>query len=85
MPLLPISRDLVLRLKRGDDLMPLLTQIQVIWTVVVMIVFLSIVIWAWSGRRKESFDEAANIPLEEENFLQEEIKTTEVKKENSNA
>lgn len=65
--------------------MPLLTQIQVIWTVVVMIVFLSIVIWAWSGRRKESFDEAANIPLEEENFLQEEIKTTEVKKENSNA
>lgn len=85
MPLLTISRGLVLRLKRGDDLMPLVTQIQVVWTVVVMIVFLAIVFWAWSGRRKESFDEAANIPLEEENFLQEDIKTTEVDKENSNA
>jgi len=65
--------------------MPLITQIQVVWTVVVMIVFLAIVFWAWSGRRKESFDEAANIPLEEENFLQEDIKTTEGDKENSNA
>ena len=65
--------------------MPLITQIQVVWTIVVMVVFLAIVFWAWSGRRKESFNEAANIPLEEEDFLQEEIKTTEVKKENSNA
>jgi cytochrome c oxidase cbb3-type subunit 4 len=65
--------------------MPLMTQIQVVWTVVVMIIFLAIVFWAFSGRRKESFDEAANIPLEEENFLQEDVKTAEVKEENSNA
>jgi len=65
--------------------MPLMTQIQVVWTVVVMIIFLAIVFWAFSGRRKESFDEAANIPLEEENFLQEDIKTAEVKEENSSA
>ncbi len=65
--------------------MPLVTQIQVVWTVVVMIIFIAIVLWAWSGRRKESFNEAANIPLEEENFLQEEIEPAEVKKENSNA
>ncbi len=65
--------------------MPLITQIQVVWTVVVMIIFIAIVVWAWSGRRKDSFNEAANIPLEEENFLQEEIKTAEVNKENSNA
>ena len=65
--------------------MPLMTQIQVVWTVLVMIIFLAIVFWAWSGRRKESFNEAANIPLEEEDFLQEEIKTAEVKEENSNA
>lgn len=65
--------------------MPLVTQIQVVWTIIVMVVFLAIVLWAWSGRRKESFNEAANIPLEEENFLQEEIKTAEVNKENSNA
>lgn len=85
MPSLPTSRTLVLRLKQGDDLVPLITKIQIVWTVVVMIVFLAIVFWAWSGRRKESFDEAANIPLEEENFLQEEVKTAEVNKENSNA
>ena len=65
MPSLPISRGLVLQLKRGDDLMPLITQIQVVWTIVVMVIFLAIVLWAWSGRRKESFNEAANIPLEE--------------------
>ena len=65
--------------------MPLITQIQVVWTVLVMIIFLAIVFWAWSGSRKESFNEAANIPLEEEDFLQEEIKTAEVKEENSNA
>ena len=65
--------------------MPIITQIQVVWTIVVMVVFLAIVFWAWSGRRKESFNEAANIPLEEEDFLQEEIKTAEVKEENSNA
>jgi cytochrome c oxidase cbb3-type subunit 4 len=65
--------------------MPIITQIQVVWTVLVMIIFLAIVFWAWSGRRKESFNEAANIPLEEEDFLQEEIKTAEVKEENSNA
>ncbi len=65
--------------------MPFVTQFQIVWTIVVMIIFVAIVLWAWSGRRKESFDEAANIPLEEENLLQEEIKTSEVNKENSNA
>ena len=65
--------------------MPLLTQIQVVWTVVVMIIFLAIVIWAWSGHRKESFNDAANIPLEEENFLEEENLAADNNKENSNA
>jgi len=65
--------------------MPLITQIQVVWTVVVMIIFLAIVFWAWSGRRKESFNDAANIPLEEEDFLEEEGLTAENNKENSNA
>ncbi len=65
--------------------MPLVTQIQVVWTIVVMIVFLAIVFWAWSGRRKESFDEAANIPLEEEDFIEEKASSAENNKENSNA
>ncbi len=65
--------------------MPLMTQIQVVWTIVVMIIFLAIVFWAWSGRRKESFDEAANIPLEDEDFIEEKASTAENNKENSNA
>jgi cytochrome c oxidase cbb3-type subunit IV len=65
--------------------MPMLTQIQVVWTVVVMVIFLAIVFWAWSGRRKESFNDAAHIPLEEENFLKEENLAADNNKENSNA
>ncbi|MCK5498041.1 MAG: cbb3-type cytochrome c oxidase subunit 3 [Gammaproteobacteria bacterium] len=61
------------------------TQFQIVWTIVVMIIFFAIVIWAWSGRRKESFYDAAHIPLEEENFLQEENNNVEINKENSNA
>ncbi len=37
-----------------------------IWTVVVFILFIGIVIWAWSSKRKADFDEAAMIPLNED-------------------
>ena len=37
-----------------------------IWTVVVMVIFVGIVIWAYSGKRKERFDEAARLPLEDD-------------------
>jgi cytochrome c oxidase cbb3-type subunit 4 len=37
-----------------------------IWTVVVMVVFIGIVLWAWSGKRKQRFNEAANIPFNED-------------------
>jgi cytochrome c oxidase cbb3-type subunit 4 len=40
--------------------------IQVIWTLVVVVLFVGIVIWAWSGKRKQAFDEAANIPFNED-------------------
>ena len=65
--------------------MPFVTQIQIDWTIVVMIIFVAIVLWAWSGRRKESFNDAANIPLEEEEFLEEEVTSAEVNEENLNA
>ena len=42
--------------------------IQSIWTVVVMVLFVGIVIWAWSGKRKQRFDEAANIPFSEDDL-----------------
>lgn len=40
--------------------------LQGIWTIIVMIVFLGIVIWAWSSKRKRDFDDAANLPFNEE-------------------
>ena len=40
--------------------------IQSIWTIVVMVLFVGIVAWAWSSKRKPRFDEAANIPFTEE-------------------
>jgi cytochrome c oxidase cbb3-type subunit 4 len=65
--------------------MPFGTQIQIVWTIVVMIIFLGIIFWAWSGRREKSFNDAANLPLEEEKFLEEESSMAENNKENSNA
>jgi cytochrome c oxidase cbb3-type subunit 4 len=35
-------------------------------TVVLMAAFIGIVIWAYSKRRKKSFDEAANLPFADE-------------------
>ncbi len=43
-----------------------ITLIQSAWTVVVLVVFVGIVIWAWSGKRKARFDDAANIPFTED-------------------
>jgi len=40
--------------------------IQSIWTIVVMVTFVGIVIWAWSGKRKQQFDEAARLPFSED-------------------
>ncbi len=37
-----------------------------IWTIAVMIIFLGIVAWAFSSKRKDSFDEAARLPLEDD-------------------
>ena len=35
-------------------------------TVAAFVTFLGIVIWAWSGARRKSFDAAALLPLEED-------------------
>lgn len=37
-----------------------------IWTVVVLIMFVGIVAWAWSGNRRRQFERAARIPLEDD-------------------
>ena len=53
------------------------TLIQSIWTIVVMVVFVGIVIWAWSSKRKERFDEAANIPFAEDDMTSGDHRTEE--------
>jgi len=40
--------------------------IQSIWTIVVMVLFVGIVLWAWSGKRKQRFEEAANLPFDDD-------------------
>ena len=37
-----------------------------IFTTVLLIVFLGIVIWAYSSKRRRDFDEAANLPFQDE-------------------
>ena len=37
-----------------------------IWTVVVFVVFIGIVVWAYSSRRKKDFDEAARLALDDD-------------------
>ena len=37
-----------------------------VWTAALLAAFAAIVVWAWSGRRKRDFDEAARLPLEED-------------------
>ncbi len=37
-----------------------------IMTVVLMAVFIGIVVWAWRRERRQQFDEAAALPLEED-------------------
>ena len=43
-----------------------LATIHSLWTVLLMILFLGIVVWAYSSRRKKQFDAAARMPLEDD-------------------
>lgn len=36
------------------------------WTVLLVAIFIGIVAWAFSGRRKQRFDEAARMPLNDD-------------------
>jgi len=37
-----------------------------LWTAALLVIFVGIVVWAWSGKRKKDFDEASRLPLEED-------------------
>jgi cytochrome c oxidase cbb3-type subunit 4 len=53
------------------------TLIDSIWTVVVMVVFIGIVLWAWSSKRATAFHEAANLPFTEDKSVSAEQSTKE--------
>ena len=36
------------------------------WTVLMLVTFVGIVVWAYSATRKKDFDEAARLPLEDD-------------------
>jgi len=40
--------------------------LQSLWSIVVLITFIGIVWWAYSGKRKSAFDEAARLPFDDD-------------------
>lgn len=54
-----------------------MSTILTIWTVAVFVVFIAIVIWVMS-KKKEDFDEQANIPFNEDKQLDSNGKSKEV-------
>ena len=43
-----------------------INTIRGVLTVILMIAFLGLVIWAWSSKRKDTFDKLSQMPLEED-------------------
>jgi len=39
-----------------------------LYTVIMFVAFIGVVWWAWSARRKDDFEEAANLPLEKDDL-----------------
>jgi cytochrome c oxidase cbb3-type subunit 4 len=47
----------------------LVSDMRSVVTIVSMLTFIGIVLWAYSARRKNDFDEAARLPFADENEL----------------
>jgi cytochrome c oxidase cbb3-type subunit 4 len=43
-----------------------MVMLRSVMTLVAFLVFLGIIAWAWSARRKPDFDEAARLPFDDE-------------------
>ena len=56
-----------------------LAMVHAIWTIGVMVLFIGIVLWAWSGKNKARFDAAARLPFDEDHV----VPTNKTSKENS--
>ena len=52
--------------------------VQSVWTVIAMVVFIGIVIWAFSKRKKADFEEAGRMALNDEKPVQPSMNKTAV-------
>ena len=43
-----------------------MTTFQIVWTIILFIIFVVIVAWAYSSRQKKRFEEAARLPLDDD-------------------
>jgi cytochrome c oxidase cbb3-type subunit 4 len=48
-------------------------------TILVMIVFIGICLWAFNGKKKKDFDDAANLPFQDDEIAQRTLNETERK------
>lgn len=46
--------------------------LQSAWTVIAFVIFVVVVFWAWSGRRKKDFDKAARMALDDDKAVSKE-------------
>lgn len=42
---------------------------QSVWTIIVMVIFLGIVVWAYSSKHKASFDATAQSPIDDDDSV----------------
>ena len=49
-------------------------DVRALYTVAMFLVFVGIVLWAWSSRRRDDFSEAANLPFNEPEFPAADVK-----------
>ena len=42
------------------------SSLHMVWTLALLLAFVGIILWAWSGRRKTDFEEAAQLPLDDD-------------------
>jgi cytochrome c oxidase cbb3-type subunit 4 len=54
--------------------MDIMALIQSIWTIVVMVIFFGIVVWAFSRKRKSEFDDAAHLPIDDDDSVEKIVK-----------
>ena len=45
-----------------------MTTFHSIWTALSLVLFIALIFWAWSKRRKSEFDQAARLPLDDDQF-----------------